>query len=137
MEFEDLVVTLPGGKKVDARIGDFTVRTDQPVKDGGQGAAPSPFTYFLASLGTCAGFYVLAYLSSRDLPFDDVEIVQSHEADQKTGRLTRVSLTIRIPPEIPEKHHRPLVRAAEKCTVKRLIEKPPVFDIRAEPHSEA
>ena len=75
MEFDDLLVTLPGGKKVDAKFGDFTVRTDQPVKNGGQGTAPSPLEYCLAALGACAGYYVLAYLSSRDLPFENVQIV--------------------------------------------------------------
>ena len=132
MEFTDITVTLPGGKKVDAEIGEFTIRTDQPVKYGGEGSAPEPFTCFLASLATCTGFYVLAYLSARDLPTDNVKVIQHHEGDQKKSRLEKVYLTIQIPPEIPEEHHQPLIRSAGKCTVKRLIENPPEFDITVE-----
>jgi ribosomal protein S12 methylthiotransferase accessory factor len=128
----DLTVTFPGGKKVDAEYGGFVVRTDQPVSQGGEGTAPSPFLYCLAAMGTCAGIYVLSYLQARDLPTEGVKIVQSHEADPQTGKLSKVTLKIEIPPGIPEKHHKPIVRSAEKCAVKKLIEEQPQFEIRTE-----
>ncbi len=127
----DLIVTFPGGKKVDAEYEGYLVRTDQPVEGGGGGTAPSPFLYCLAAMGTCAGFYVLSYLQARGLPTEGVRIVQSHQADQK-GKLTKVGLTVELPPEIDEKHHKPIVRSAEQCTVKRLIEDRPEFSIRTE-----
>ena len=129
----DLTVTFPGGKKVDAEIGVHRIRSDQPKDEGGENSAPSPFDYCLAALGTCAGFYVLAYLQARDLPTDNVSLIQSHEWDEKTHRLTRVSMKIIVPPEIPEKHHKLLVRSAGKCSVKKLIENGPEFVITAEP----
>jgi putative redox protein len=124
-----MTVTFPGGKKVDAEIGGFVVRTDQPAFGGGDGSAPSPFAYCLASLGTCAGIYVLSYLQARGLPTEKVKIVQSHEADPATGRLTRVTMTIQLPEEIDEKHHKPLIRSASQCAVKKLIEEQPAFEI--------
>jgi len=127
----DLIVTFPGGKKVDAALGEFVVRTDQPVKAGGEGSAPSPFAYCLAALGTCAGIYVLSYLQARNLPTDGVRIVQKHEADPKTGALTKVSMQIVVPPQIDEKHYSPMIRAAQLCAVKKMIEHQPAFEITA------
>ena len=127
----DLIVTFPGGKRVDAEYGGHLVRTDQPVAGGGEGTAPSPFLYCLASMGTCAGFYVLSYLQSRGLPTEGVRIIQSHEANEK-GKLVKVGMTIELPPEIDEKHHKPIVRSAEHCTVKKLIEERPEFEIKTE-----
>jgi ribosomal protein S12 methylthiotransferase accessory factor len=127
----DITVSFPGGKKVDAQFGDFVVKTDQSVKEGGEASAPSPFEYFLASLGSCAGFYVLSYLQARDLPCEGVKIVQSHQFNQKSHRLEKICLKIVLPPEIDSKHHKPIVRSAQKCSVKRLIESPPEFEISA------
>jgi putative redox protein len=127
----DLIVTFPGGKKVDAEYGGYVVRTDQPVAEGGEDTAPSPFLYCLAAMGTCAGFYVLSYLQSRDLPTEGVRIIQSHEANEK-GKLIKIGMTIELPPEIEEKHHKPIVRSAEHCTVKKLIEDRPEFEIKTE-----
>jgi putative redox protein len=127
----DHIVTFPGGKKVDAEYGGYVVRTDQPVAEGGQDTAPSPFLYCLAAMGTCAGFYVLSYLQARDLPIEGVRIIQSHEANEK-GKLIKIGMTIELPPEIDEKHHKPIVRSAEQCTVKKLIEERPEFAIKTE-----
>lgn len=128
----DMIITFPGGKRVDAEYGGFTIQTDQPRDEGGEDSAPSPFLYCLVAMGTCAGFYVLSYLQARDLPTDGVKLLQSHEADEKTGKLKKIGITIQVPPGIDEKHHKPLVRSAEKCTVKKLIEDRPVFEIRTE-----
>jgi ribosomal protein S12 methylthiotransferase accessory factor len=126
----DLIVTFPGNKKVDAEYGGFVIQTDQPVKEGGEGTAPSPFLYCLAAMGTCAGIYVLSYLQARDLPTAGVRIVQSHESDPKTKRLAKVVLKIELPAEIEEKHYQPIIRSASKCAVKKLIEEQPEFDIQ-------
>jgi putative redox protein len=128
----ELVVSFPGGKKVDAEVGGFVIRTDQPVSEGGDGTAPSPFMYCLAAMGTCAGIYVLSYLQARNLPTAGVQIVQDHEADPKTGRLNKVSMKIRLPAAIPQQHHKALIRAAQLCAVKKLIEESPEFQISTE-----
>jgi ribosomal protein S12 methylthiotransferase accessory factor len=127
----DLIVTFPGGKKVDAALGEFVIRTDQPVRGGGEGSAPSPFAYCLAAMGTCAGIYVLGYLQARNLPTEGLKIVQSHEADPKTGALTKVSMRIEAPAGIGTEHHAPMIRAAKLCAVKKMIEHQPQFEITA------
>ena len=127
----EIVVTPEGGKRIDARFLGFTVHTDQSVEGGGEGSAPEPFMYFLASLATCAGIYVVGFCQARDIPTAGIRLVQSHTFDEKTGSLARVKLDIEVPPGFPEKYVKALERVAAKCTVKRTIESPPAFDIEA------
>lgn len=122
MEFK---ISFPGGKKVDADTGSFTIKTDQSQRSGGEGSAPEPFALFLASLGTCAGIYVLSFCKSRDISTKGVELVQRHLADPSTGKLGRIELDIRVPESFPEKYHNALVRAASQCAVKKMLENPP------------
>lgn len=126
----EITVTLSGGKKIDAQIGKHVVKTDQPVKEGGEGTAPAPFAYCLVSLGTCAAFYAFKYLESRDLPTEGLKLVQKHEFDPKTKKLSKVVQLIELPPGLEEKHHKPIVRSASSCAVKKLMENPPEFDIQ-------
>ncbi|MFH1434817.1 MAG: OsmC family protein, partial [Pseudomonadota bacterium] len=94
----DMVVTFPGGRKVDARIKGFTIKTDQPVDEGGEGSAPEPFVLLLASIGTCAGIYVHAFCAARNIPTDDIRLIQRHEFNPEKHRLEKLSLEILVPP---------------------------------------
>jgi len=123
----DMTVTFPGGARVDAQFGPYTVRTDQPAQGGGEGSAPTPFATFLASLATCAGIYVLGFCRQRGLPTDGLRITQRSEGDRETGLVGRVLLEIHVPPGFPEKYRPALVRAAEQCAVKKHMEQPPAF----------
>jgi putative redox protein len=125
----DLVVSFPGGLRVDAQVGDFVVHTDQPAEGGGDGSAPTPFSVFLASLGTCAGIYVLGYLKARGLPTEGLQILQDHERDAASGLIGKVRMAIHLPAGIGQEHHAAIVRSAQKCAVKKHLEHPPAFDI--------
>jgi len=127
----EMTVTFPGGARVDAQLGSHIIRTDQPVRGGGDDSAPAPFSLFLASIGTCAGIYVLGFCSKRGLPTDGIEIVQRMVPDMRTGLIGRIELDIKVPPEFPEKYHEALIRAASQCAVKKHLENPPAFDVRA------
>jgi putative redox protein len=127
----DMVVTFPGGKRVDAVAEGFTLHTDQPRERGGEGSAPEPFALFLASLGTCAGLYVIGFCKARNIPTDDIRIVQRSENDPKTGRLVSVSLDIRLPPSFPEQYRDAVARAAAACKVKKTLFDPPQFEVTA------
>jgi ribosomal protein S12 methylthiotransferase accessory factor len=127
-----MIINFPGGKRVDATFGAFTVHTDQGVRAGGEGSAPEPFSYFLASMGTCAGIYVLRFCEMRGLPTQGLRLVQDTEFDEATHRLARVRLRIEVPAGFPEKYLPALQRAADQCAVKRAIFNPPDFEIRAE-----
>jgi putative redox protein len=122
-----MTVTFPGGKRVDASYNGFEIETDQAVDSGGDGSAPEPFVYFLASLATCAGIYILGFCQKRGISHEGVRLVQSWERDEKSRRLTTIRINIEVPPGFPEKYHKALVRAAAQCSVKKTLEKPPEF----------
>lgn len=125
----EIIVTFPGGRRVDAQVGRHVVHTDQPEGGGGEDSAPSPFELFLASLGTCAGIFVQGFCAKRGLPVDGIRIVE-HPAFGPDGVLTSVALDIELPASFPEKYREALVRVAEQCSVKRAIAAQPVFTVR-------
>jgi ribosomal protein S12 methylthiotransferase accessory factor len=125
----EMIVEFPGGARVDARFGPFTVKTDQPLMGGGEGLAPTPFALFLASIGTCAGIYVLGFCQQRGLPTDGIRIIQRDHRDPATGMVRKVEIEIQMPPEFPEKYRESLVRSAELCAVKKHLEHPPEFEV--------
>jgi putative redox protein len=97
----ELKIMFPGGKRVNAELRGRTIATDQPAEAGGEGSAPEPYALFAASIGTCAGFYALAFCQSRGLSTDGLAIRQRMLFDGK--RLTAVELDIDLPPSFPEK----------------------------------
>jgi ribosomal protein S12 methylthiotransferase accessory factor len=127
----EIIATLPGGKRVDAHVGKFVVRTDQPRENGGEDSAPDPFTLFLSSLVTCAGFYVAAYCNTRRIPTDGIRLVERTESDPKTKLLNRVTIDIQLPPGFPSEHRDAVVRAAATCKVKKTLATPPELDVHA------
>jgi ribosomal protein S12 methylthiotransferase accessory factor len=136
----EIIVTFPGGKRVDAQTGAFTIHTDQPVTAGGAGSAPDPFTLFLSSIGTCAGIYVVGFCRARGIPTDAIRIVERTESDPETGRLARVKLEVHVPLDFPTQHRDAVARAAAACKVKKTLFDPPELAVvtieeRAEVHA--
>jgi putative redox protein len=130
----EIKITFPGGKKVNAELNGIIIPTDQPVEDGGEGTAPSPFGYFLASLGTCAGIYVLSFCQQRGIDTEGMSLTQQMEfgTDQAgKKRLSRLTIDILLPSGFPEKYRNAIVKTAELCTVKKVISDPPEFVITA------
>jgi putative redox protein len=125
-----MVVRFPGGKRVDAEYNGFTIRTDQPRPEGGDGSAPQPFELFLASIATCAGIYVKGYCDARAIPTEELGLKMHVERDEKQRRIGRLVIEIKLPEGLPEKHRSAIVRAADLCSVKKYMLNPPAFEIR-------
>lgn len=121
----EMLIDFPGGSRVNAHFGSFTVATDQPPA----ASAPSPFEVFLSSIGTCAGIYVLGFCRQHNLPTDGIHILERINRNPSKGMVETIDLEIQIPPEFPEKYRDALVRSAEQCAVKKHLETPPRFDI--------
>ncbi|MEW6405959.1 MAG: OsmC family protein [Chloroflexota bacterium] len=121
----EMIIDFPGGSRVDAHFGSFTVPTDQPPA----ASAPTPFAVFLSSIGTCAGIYVLGFCRQRGLPTDGVRIVQRIHSNHFNGMVEKIDLEIQVPPTFPEKYRDSLIRSAELCAVKKHLENPPKFEI--------
>ena len=130
-------IEFPGGARVDVAFGPHVVHTDQPVHAGGDDSAPSPFDLFLAALGACAGYYVLRFLQQRELPTADVRLTERVHTDPATGMTDRIELEFRLPAGFPEKYVPALIRAAEKCSVKKHLAQPPAIMITAVPERNA
>jgi len=125
----EMVIDFPGGSRVDAHFGPYTVSTDQPPIGGGDGAAPTPFEVFLSSIGTCAGIYVLGFCKQRGLSSEGIRVVQRVHTDPRTRMIGKVDLEIQVPENFPEKYRASLVRSAELCAVKKHLETPPHFEV--------
>jgi len=125
----DIDVSFPGGKRVDARIGAFVVHTDQPVEQGGDGSEVGPFDLFLASVATCAGLYVLGFCQARGLSTEGLGLRQHVDFDPATKLPTRIRMEVRLPTSFPEKYRAAVVRAAEGCKVKKTIAAAPAIEV--------
>jgi len=127
----EMMIDFPGGARVDAHFGPYTVSTDQPPQGGGEGSAPTPFATFLASLGTCAGIYVLGFCRQRGISPEGIHITQRMETDPFTGMVNKVHLDIHLPEGFPERYTEAVIRSAEQCAVKKHFENPPAFEVAA------
>jgi putative redox protein len=128
-ERPEIKVTFPGGLKVDAEYKGFVVKTDQPVHQGGEGTASSPFDLFLISIATCAGFYAVAFCKERDIPTDKAGIVMRMEKSPETKLIGKISIEIKLPPDFPERYKRAIIKAVDTCTVKAHLVRPPAIEI--------
>jgi len=125
----DIAVSFPGGKRVDAQMGDFVVRTDQPKALGGDESAVAPYDLFLAAIATCAGIYVLGFCQARGLATDGIALKQHVEFDPDTKLARHVKLDLELPPSFPEKYRAAVARAAEGCKVKKTLASPPTIEV--------
>jgi putative redox protein len=119
-----MMITFPGGERVDARFDGRTVATDQ------DGSTPSPFELFLASIGTCAGVYVARFCKQRGIATDGLSIRQRMHVDPETRRIARIELVIDMPSGFPESYRDAVIRAAGLCAVKKHLENPPEIVVR-------
>lgn len=122
-------ITFPGGVAVEAHVDGFTIRSDQPKENGGEGGAPSPFDFYLASMGTCAGFFALRFCQQRELETEGLRLSVDMERDPETRLPSKVAMRITLPEGFPEKYKRAIIRATDQCAVKRSILDPPEFEV--------
>ncbi|MGC1456055.1 MAG: OsmC family protein [Nitrospirota bacterium] len=128
----DIKITFPGGKKVDAEVTGMVIHTDQPKLEGGEDTAPGPYLLFLASIGTCAGIYVLSFCQERNIPTDKITLTERlvfAQTPEGKSFLDTIAIDINVPPDFPEKYHKTLIKVVDQCHVKKTIMHPPKFAI--------
>jgi len=123
-----MIIDFPGDAQVDAHFDRFSIKTDQPPV----ASAPTPFETFLASIGTCAGIYVLGFCQRRALPTKGIKIIQRMHTNPGNGLIGKIDLEIQLPETFPEKYRPALVKSAELCAVKKHLENPPQFNVYTE-----
>jgi putative redox protein len=124
-------ITFPGGVQVNAQFKGFEICTDQPEQGGGQNSAPSPMDLFLASLGTCAGFFALRFCQQRELPTTGMRLELTSQRNAETKKLDRVAITLHLPTGFPEKYRSAIIRATDQCAVKKALLDPPAIELIA------
>lgn len=124
----DMEIIIPGGVAVEAQFNGFVIRTDQPEGAGGMNSAPSPFDTFLASLGTCAGFFALKFCQERNLDHEGLKLSLATEKGSGKKKLDKITLSLHLPEGFPEKYREAIVRAIDQCAVKRVLLDPPSFE---------
>lgn len=122
-------INFPGGVSVSAEFDGFNVLSDQPERNGGENSAPSPYDLFLASLGTCAGFFALRFCQQRELPTEGLGLTLDLERNKETKRLDKIIMDIQLPDDFPDKYKKAIIRATEECAVKKVILDPPEFEV--------
>jgi putative redox protein len=130
-------IRFPGGLRVDALHEGFRIRTDQPVSHGGGGKVPAPFDLFLASIGTCAGFYALRFCQQRNLETEGLSLSMTPERSPDGKRVARIRIEIAVPPSFPARYRDAIVRAVDQCAVKRHLAEPPQFEVQVVSATEA
>ncbi len=122
-------VIFEGGKKVNAVVKGFTIKTDQDIQSGGTATAPDPFSVFLASIATCAGFYTKSFCDQREISTDEVVLKMETTYDSTVKMISGIILSIKVPQTFPEKYEQALIHAVGLCTVKRHLSEKIHFDV--------
>lgn len=118
-------------RRLEAQFDDFKVVTDQPIRYKGDGSAPSPFDYFLASSALCAAYFVKVYCLARDIPTADIKLSQNNIIDPENRYRQTFQIKAQLPASLSAKHRAGILQAIERCTVKKVVQEGPQFEIAA------
>ncbi len=115
--------------RLEAKFDDFTVTADQPIRYKGDGSAPSPFDYFLASSALCAAYFLRVYCLARDIPTDDIRLSQNNIVDPENRYHQIFQIQVELPESISERDREGILRSIDRCTVKKVVQQGPEFKI--------
>ncbi len=117
--------------RLEAKFDDFTVIADQPIRYKGDGSAPGPFDYFLASSALCAAYFVKVYCNTRDIPTDNIRLSQNNIVDPENRYNQIFRINVELPEGLSDKDRTGILRAIDRCTVKKVVQTGPDFQINA------
>jgi len=115
--------------RLEAKFDDFTVIADQPIRYKGDGSAPGPFDYFLASSALCAAYFVKLYCVTRDIPTENIRLSQNNIVDPENRYQQIFKIQVELPADISEKDRQGILRSIDRCTVKKVVQAGPEFVI--------
>ena len=115
--------------RLEAKFDDFTVIADQPIRYKGDGSAPGPFDYFLASSALCAAYFVKVYCNARDIPTDNIRLSQNNIVDPEDRYNQIFKINVELPEDISDKDRQGILRSIDRCTVKKVVQTGPEFQI--------
>jgi len=123
-------VNLLDGQQLQANFGEHQIISDQSIAVGGKAEHPEPFDYFLVSMPLCAAFYMRKFCQQRDISTTGLKIVQNNEnISEEDSYKKKITLEVTLPDGFPNKYNKAILAAANTCTVKKVIQAMPEFDI--------
>jgi ribosomal protein S12 methylthiotransferase accessory factor len=117
--------------RLEAKFDDFTVVADQPIRYKGDGSAPGPFDYFLASSALCAAYFVKLYCNTRNISTENIRLSQNNIVDPENRYQQIFKIQVELPPDISDKDRQGILRSIERCTVKKVVQAGPDFVIES------
>ncbi|MXS18727.1 OsmC domain/YcaO domain-containing protein [Pseudomonas oryzihabitans] len=117
--------------RLEAKFDDFSVIADQPIRYKGDGSAPGPFDYFLASSALCAAYFVKLYCQTRDIPTDNIRLAQSNIVDPENRYKQTFKIQVELPADLSDKDRQGILRSIDRCAVKKAVQAGPDFIIEA------
>lgn len=127
--FMEIKVNFLENLRLEAKFDDFTVTTDQPIRYKGDGSAPSPFDYFLASSALCAAYFVRVYCNARNIPTENIRLSQNNIVDPENRYNQIFRIEVELPEDISDKDRQGILRSIDRCTVKKVVQTGPEFQI--------
>ncbi|MEJ6655003.1 MAG: OsmC domain/YcaO domain-containing protein, partial [Pseudomonas sp.] len=115
--------------RLEAKFDDFTVVADQPIRYKGDGSAPGPFDYFLASSALCAAYFVKLYCQTRGIPTENIRLSQNNIVDPENRYNQIFKIQVELPEDISDKDRQGILRSIDRCTVKKVVQTGPEFVI--------
>ena len=115
--------------RLEAKFDDFTVVADQPIRYKGDGSAPGPFDYFLASSALCAAYFVKLYCNTRNIPTDNIRLSQNNIVDPENRYNQIFKIQVELPADMSAKDRQGILRSIDRCTVKKVVQTGPDFII--------
>ncbi|TFH87252.1 OsmC domain/YcaO domain-containing protein [Billgrantia azerbaijanica] len=115
--------------RLEAKFDDFTVISDQPIRYKGDGSAPGPFDYFLASSAMCAAYFVKVYCNARDIPTENIRLSQNNIVDPENRYQQIFKIQVELPADLSDKDRQGILRSIDRCTVKKVVQTGPEFQI--------
>ncbi|WP_443694547.1 OsmC domain/YcaO domain-containing protein [Pseudomonas sp.] len=115
--------------RLEAKFDDFTVIADQPIRYKGDGSAPGPFDYFLASSALCAAYFVKLYCQTRNIPTENIRLSQNNIVDPENRYNQIFKIQVELPADISDKDRQGILRSIDRCTVKKVVQAGPEFVI--------
>ena len=115
--------------RLEAKFDDFTVIADQPIRYKGDGSAPGPFDYFLASSALCAAYFVKLYCDTRNISTENIRLSQNNIVDPENRYQQIFKIQVELPEDISANDRQGILRSIERCTVKKVVQAGPEFVI--------
>ncbi|MFZ4118830.1 MAG: OsmC domain/YcaO domain-containing protein [Polynucleobacter sp.] len=115
--------------RLEAKFDDFTVIADQSIRYKGDGSAPGPFDYFLASSALCAAYFVKLYCDARNISTENIRLSQNNIVDPENRYRQIFKIQIELPADMSAKDRQGILRSIDRCTVKKVVQAGPEFVI--------